>query len=219
MSPSVYPVIIPSLSHCSSSMLLPLPLPVLAGIFLGRHTLLHSPEILHQLLPKLAMALWGDSRKAIGQKNLDLGTIRTRNYSIKLMCFSLDQPAWSLDRILSKCRRDICRANQSDNTGKAVNVAAALKLDGLRCVAHLLALGPRHLLHPVRRTTAGLHRMVAHERAQKEAFELCEKIRRFVKHVNNREQKVSRAVVICGPGPQAERSCQLGQPFGGTLVC
>ena len=67
--------------------------------------------------------------------------------------------------LLSRDITELCWANQSDNTGKAVNVAAALKLDGLRCVAHLLALGPRHLLHPVKRMVA-----VAHERAHKDAY-------------------------------------------------
>jgi hypothetical protein len=68
--------------------------------------------------------------------------------------------------VLTRDITELCWANQSDNTGKAVNVAAALQVEGLCCVARLLALGPRHLLHPVRRTTSGLHRMVAPERAQ-----------------------------------------------------
>jgi hypothetical protein len=99
--------------------------------------------------------------------------------------------------LLSRDITELCWANQSDNTGKAVNVAAALKLDGLRCVAHLLALGPRHLLHPVKRMVAGKQQNVAHERAQKDAYVLCEKIRRFVKHMLNREQEVRQLHKIC----------------------
>ena len=46
------------------------------------------------------------------------------------------------------------------------------------------------MLHSVKRTTGGHERMVAPQRDQKEAFHLCEEIKRFVKHVNNREQEV-----------------------------
>ena len=91
---------------------------------------------------------------------------------------------------------DLCWSVQSDNTGKAANIAGCLKLESLRCVAHILALGPRHLLHPVERTVQGVKRKQAHERAVKSVFDVCEKIRAFVRHMKNHEQEGRRLVDI-----------------------
>jgi hypothetical protein len=52
-------------------------------------------------------------------------------------------------------------AVQTDNTASAVNVAGFLELRSLRCVAHVLALGPRHQLHPVKRRVEGELRAAA----------------------------------------------------------
>ena len=46
-------------------------------------------------------------------------------------------------------------AVQTDNTASAVNIAGFLDVRSLRCVAHILALGPRHQLHPVKRRVDG----------------------------------------------------------------
>ena len=43
--------------------------------------------------------------------------------------------------------------------GKAANIAGFLHKESMRCVCHILALGPRRLLHPVQRQCEGVKRM------------------------------------------------------------
>ena len=74
--------------------------------------------------------------------------------------------------------------NQTDNTGKATNVARFLGLRGLRCVAHLLVLGPRRLTHPVRRQVEQpggdvVTMWAMHERAVPGIYNLFQKARGF----------------------------------------
>ena len=76
-------------------------------------------------------------------------------------------------------------AVQSDNTGKAANVAKLLEVVGLRCVCHLLALGPAHLLHPQRRQHNKAVTFVMHEDGVRACYDLCEKVRRLAKYLYN----------------------------------
>ena len=62
---------------------------------------------------------------------------------------------------------DLLWAIQTDNTPSAYNVADCLQLQSLRCVAHILALGPRHQLHPVKRQAGGQVRASPSDRASK----------------------------------------------------
>ena len=50
---------------------------------------------------------------------------------------------------------DLLWAIQTDNTPSAYNVADCLQLQSLRCLAHVLALGPRHQLHTDKREGGG----------------------------------------------------------------
>ena len=60
-------------------------------------------------------------------------------------------------------------AVQTDNTASAVNIAGFLDIRSLRCVAHILALGPRHQLHPVKRRVEGEVHAAASTAAQAES--------------------------------------------------
>ena len=76
----------------------------------------------------------------------------------------------------------------TDNTPSAYNVARELQKEILRCGAHVIALGPKHMFYPVKRMrddgAGGREEVLAiHEDADEEAFRLLEKIRREHKRV------------------------------------
>ena len=106
-------------------------------------------------------------------------------------------------RLLSVCRdmlgddiTEVCWAIQSDNTPKASNVPAVLNLRSLRCFAHILALGPTHLLHPVRRQRDRAPVWVMHENAVPEVYDFCERLRAFIKHLDRHEELRKSLTVI-----------------------
>ena len=85
--------------------------------------------------------------------------------------------------------KELIWAIQSDNTGKAANVAGLLGIMGLRCVCHLLALGPAHLLHPHKTQHNHIVTMGMHQDGVRECYELCEKVRRLIKFLYPREDE------------------------------
>ena len=106
---------------------------------------------------------------------------------------------WICKEIAEKDVSELCWAVQSDNTGKAANVANCLALTSLRCLCHIFALGPARLLHPRRRQVEGRISWVMDDNAEPTCYELLERIRRLVKYVYNREsvrQQLGRIALI-----------------------
>ncbi len=81
----------------------------------------------------------------------------------------------------------------TDNTPSAYNVAKELSVEILRCGAHIIALGPKHLFYPVKRVREDgegvkTEVLAIHEDADTEAFRLLEKVRRGHKRVRENEK-------------------------------
>ncbi len=81
----------------------------------------------------------------------------------------------------------------TDNTPSAYNVARELSAEILRCGAHIIALGPKHLFYPVKRIREDgegvkTEVLAIHEDADTEAFRLLEKVRREHKRVRENEK-------------------------------
>ena len=75
-----------------------------------------------------------------------------------------------------------------DNTGSAYKVPEHLGMQCLRCGAHVIALGPKHLFYNVRRMQEGAEVMTMHERADPECFESVDHIRRIHKKLRSNEK-------------------------------
>jgi hypothetical protein len=103
-------------------------------------------------------------------------------------------------------------AVQTDNAAKAYNIPALLGKQSLRCVCHLLALGPRHLLHPVRRVVQGSSRLQAHESAQPECFALLERARVLCKAFYNTEKLRGQLLSLARRLEIAHRAIDLDNP-------
>lgn len=81
----------------------------------------------------------------------------------------------------------------SDNCGAASNVAPLLGLQTARCYCHIMALAPCHLNFPVQRQQNGESRLVPHENAVAEVYDLLGKCRRLVKQFMRKYGKDTNA--------------------------
>ncbi len=75
-----------------------------------------------------------------------------------------------------------------DNTASAHDVAAELKVECVRCGAHVIALGPRMLFYPVKRVVDGTGRLSIHKGADEECYTAVAKVRKEHKHVRTTDQ-------------------------------
>ena len=115
-------------------------------------------------------------------------------------------------RLISQCRdvhgfnvEQMHWAVQSDNTGRAVGVGAALGLEKMRCTIHVLVLGPKHLFKPIKRKEG----WVRHENAVPEIYDLMEKIRAALLALQGDENERRRLVTI---------TKRLGEPVLGLRL-